>query len=421
MEVLVKTQGTRKSTARQNAYYLVVALAAMIVIFILATGRGNDSGASLKVGILAPLSSFMSGHGQSIEMGARLAASVINEEGGILGREIELVVLDTKSDPATAAERTKELISRDRVELIIGTGTSAETLAVISVASQAGVPFIYSLDGECKTCAEGRPDEVAKWIYGSGFTERMVVRPLFDTLSRKIAPGNKAMKVFFIGGDYVYPRTTNAFARSVAEELGHVVVGDEYSDTSTQDYAPVIRRIEESKADLLIVTNPGASGVTFMRQARQMELDKKLVISGFATFDQEALDAMGDASEGVYCINRYSNLLENAENRQFAERFRLAYPERATLPGPTAAAGSYGALIAAKEAYLKAKSFEKAAFTVAMNGLEVALPQGKIRINPDNHIFDQPIYVMQIRNRRYEIVETIPQALHPGFKGCSVK
>ena len=70
----------------------------------------------------------------------------------------------------------------------------------------------------------------------------MVVQPFLRYLQTQFK-GQGAAKVYFIGGDYVYPRSTNAYARKVAEDLGWVVVGEEYSDTGTTDYTPVIRRI----------------------------------------------------------------------------------------------------------------------------------------------------------------------------------
>ena len=420
-----RKQLSNQSSARTKLFTAIFGAAAIIgvalaVLWLLPKIR-NHSKNTVRIGVLAPISGFMSGHGGSIEEGARLAEDSINGSGGILGRKVELIVLDTKSDPAVAAERAKELIGRDDVDLIIGTGTSAESLAVIPDAERSATPFLYSLDGEDKTCQSGNKAHGAQWIWGTGFTERMVVKPLLQALAERVAPSKRPLKVYFLGGDYVYPRTTNAYAEQVATSLGYSVIGDEYSDTATQDYAPVIRRIEAAKPDLLIVTNPGTSGVTFMSQAKQIGLDKTIAISGFATFDQEALDAMGSNSEGVYCVNRYSRGLSNQANRTFVEHFRARYPNETTLPGPTAAAGSYGALLVVKAAYEKAGTFDRLAFAHSMDGLEVSLPQGVIHVNPKNHIFDQPIYIMQIRHGEYEVVKTVPSTSHPGFDGCSVQ
>jgi ABC-type branched-subunit amino acid transport system substrate-binding protein len=397
----------------------VVVLLSLALLSLAACDSSRDD-RQLVIGVIADRTGFMSGHGESIELGARLAADALNETGGVLGREVAVVVVDGASDPATSALRARELAERRKVDLVIGTGTSAASLSALAVTSQAGVPFIYSLDGECKTCQPGETS-LNPLVFGSGFTERMVVRPLLQYLVEQSGKTPSTFRIYLTGGDYVYPRTTNDYTRAVAISMGLTIVAEEYSDTSTEDYSPVIRRIIAAAPDLLIVTNPGASGVKFMRQAQQFGLHNITTISGFATFDQEAIASMGNASEGVYCINRYSNLLDNESNVAFVQRFREAHPNKDFLPGPTAAAGAYGAMLMAARAYVAAGSTEPHRFSAAMSGLEMDLPQGHVRVNPVNNIFEQHIYLMRIKNQQYTIVADMGTQVHPGFEGCSVK
>jgi ABC-type branched-subunit amino acid transport system substrate-binding protein len=399
----------------------------LLLVAVLACARSPEANTSknntpqVEVGVLAPKTGFMSGHGNSIEMGALLAEEYLNAHGGINGGRVHVTVLDTTSDPGGAAERARELIQRVGARLLIGTGTSASTLAVIPISTAARVPFIYSLDGECKTCLAGSPSATSHYVWGSGFTERMAVPPMLNYLAGRFRKPGQPFRLYFIGGDYVYPRTTNAYARSVASSLGFTIVGDEYSDTSTRDYTPVIRRILAANPDLLIVTNPGASGVAFMRQAQQLGLSQKLPISGFATFDQEAVDAMGSASEGVFCVNRYSNELPSAVNRDFVAAFRHRFPDKPLLPGPTAAAGAYGSILVAAKAMTKAGGTDPEKFYAAMQGLSMELPQGKIVVDSANNIFQQPLYIMQIQSQRYHVVADLGLQRHPNLEGCSVK
>jgi urea transport system substrate-binding protein len=380
----------------------------------------KDDG-KLVVGVIADRTGLMSGHGQSIEMGAKLAADQINAAGGVNGKPIELVVLDGQSDPAATGERARELIQRHGADLLLGTGTSAATLAAIGPATEAKVPFIYALDGEIKTCAPRQLNVLNPYVFASGFSERMAVEPLLSFVAEHAGKPAGQAKIFLVGGDYVYPHTTNAYARQVAAKLGMTVVGDEYSDTATADYTPLIRKILAAKPDVLIVTNPGASGVTFMRQARQFGLPSKMLISGFATFDQEAVNAMGNASEGVFVINRYSNQLQSPANAQFVAAFRKAYPDQRLLPGPTAAAGAFGALMIVADAARDAKTTSADGLIAAMQGRQASLPQGTVRISANNHMFEQPLYIMQIRSQAYQVVKTVPMAGHPGFEACSVR
>src|ERR1051325_6150174 len=149
-------------------------------------------------------------------MGARLAEAELNAHGGINGTPVKVVSLDTTSGPAGAADRAPQLIQRFNARLLIGTGTSASTLAVIPINTSARVPFFYSLDGECKTCVAGSPQTASQYVWGSGFTERMAGRPMVVYLGGRFQKAGNSFRIYFIGGDYVYPRTTNAYARRVA-------------------------------------------------------------------------------------------------------------------------------------------------------------------------------------------------------------
>ena len=91
------------------------------------------------------------------------------------------------------------------------------------------------------------------------------------------------------------------------------------------------------------------------------------------------------------------------------------------LPGPTVAAGGYGSIIAAAQAYQRLGDISPSRFQEGMSGLELDLPQGRIRINPVNNIFDQHLYIMQIKDQKYNVIADLGLQAHPGLEGCSVE
>lgn len=388
---------------------------------LLLSCQGEAPKQTFRVGVIVDKTGVMAAHGESIEMGARVAASILNDSAGVLGREVELVVLDGQSDPASTADRTRELIQRYGVQLLLGTGLSSATLAALPITRQLRTPFIYSMDGEAKTCERGDTTRVAPLVWGAGFTERMIVPPFMQHLVDSVLPKKNRSSVYLLGGDYVYPRVTNEYARQVAESLGLRIAGNEFVDVQTRDYSAVIRRIQQANPDVLLITHPGDAAVAFMRQAQQFELTKRMVITGFATFAQEAIMSMGNAAEGVFYANRYSNSLAAPANQAFVQRFRELYPNRPLLPGPSAAAGGYGPLMVAAAAFKKAGSFDSEAFRRAMEGLEIDLPQGHVRVNASNHIFDQHMYLLRIEQQRYTVISDLGLISNPALQGCSVR
>jgi ABC-type branched-subunit amino acid transport system substrate-binding protein len=394
-----------------------VSILAIVALGVGCGSKGSaDDGKTVKIGVLAPVTGFMAGHGQGIRDGAKLAAEEINRQGGIDGRDVELVVVDGKSDPATNSEKAKELVGRDHVNLLMGTGSSAETLAVVPVATQYKVPFIYALDGELKTCMPRDAEKVNPFVFASGPSPEMLLGTFLPDMMERFGK-----RVYFVGSDYVFPRSLNAVATKVVRDDGGEVLGDSYLPTETTDYAPEIRKILAAKPDILFLTLPGAAGITFVKQARQFGIFDKMAVTGSATFDTEAYSAIGKLSAGVYVVNRYSEELEGSQNRPFVDAFRKANPGFRYPIGPTAAAGAYGVVFAFKAAVEKAKSLDGQAVAKALNGLELDLPQGPVTVNPDNHMFDQPVYEMRIAGGNYQVVKDLGVQSHPGFAGCSVK
>jgi ABC-type branched-subunit amino acid transport system substrate-binding protein len=379
-----------------------------------SSGGGAPEG-TLKIGVLAPVTGFMAGHGIGIRDGAKLAAAEINAAGGILDRQIELVIEDGKSDPAVNTEKAKQLIGRNGVDVLMGTGSSAETLAAVTVATQNKVPFIYSIDGENKTCAPGDAASVNPYVFAAGPTPEMLLASFLPAMMK--AHGKR---IYYVGSDYVFPRSLNAVATKITREEGGTVLADNYLPTETTDYAPEIRKVLAAKPDILFLALPGSAGITFVKQARQFGVFEQMTVTGSATFDTEAYGAIGKLSTGVLVVNRYSELLENEANAKFVKAFREAYPDFNDPIGPTAAAGAYGTVYAFKAAIEKAGSTDADAIVEALEGLTLDLPQGQVTVNPETHVFDQPLYVMEIREGNYQVVQDLGVQRHPGFVGCSV-
>lgn len=113
-----------------------------------ASGTAQSEGEPIKIGLLQPLTGPVSAAGIAIKDATEMAVEEVNEEGGIDGRPIELVIEDTANDPAQCTSAANKVISRDQVEVIIGAWGSSCTLAVIPVIERYEVP---------QTSAQSRP------------------------------------------------------------------------------------------------------------------------------------------------------------------------------------------------------------------------------------------------------------------------
>jgi len=131
----------------------------------------------ISVGVLAPLTGELKLYGENLERGARVAAAVINSQGGILGKELKLQVLDTRSSPSLTRELANELIQRAKVSLLIGTVSEEAALQAIDVATEHSTPFIYTGNGRVKTCRKNDLLKASEFVWGTGLTPQMKIEP----------------------------------------------------------------------------------------------------------------------------------------------------------------------------------------------------------------------------------------------------
>ncbi|MGM0767664.1 MAG: transporter substrate-binding protein [Pseudomonadota bacterium] len=180
----------------------------------------------------------------------RALVAATNRQGGLLGRNVELIVANGPSDP-TGFAQTVEMLLRDKsVSALFGCWPSSIRKAVKPVVERYGSLLLYSAPYEGL--------EQSRHIIYAGATPN---QQLFPSLTwAKKTFGNK---VFLVGSDYLYPRTLNLIARIVAPRIGLEVVGERYLPSGQQDAAGMIEEIMLSGADFVINSISGDSNAVF--------------------------------------------------------------------------------------------------------------------------------------------------------------
>jgi ABC-type branched-subunit amino acid transport system substrate-binding protein len=369
------------------------------------------AGEPITVGLLAPVTGVFADFGDLMTKATNLAVQKVNNEGGILGRPLTVIAEDDQGDPAVATERARKLLVQDNVDILMGTVSSATTLAVLPLIDQAKKPFFYPLDGEDKTCLPGGGTNPL--VFGLGDTPQQRLSRFVPTIVEQAGKD-----WYFIGNDYVFPRSVNAVAIQFLQDAGGSVVAEEYVPLGTSDYRPVIDKIANSGATVVFSTTVGTDGVAFTKQAREGGLFDRMTVTGVATFAPEVYSGLQGFADGVLTSDRYAEAIDNPVNKEFIAAFRETYDYQLPIGGTAAAC--YGAILLWREAAAKANSFEPDPFAKACEGLAMTLPQGDVEIEVDNHLLKQPIYLLKIENDAYQIEEDFGQIAHPGHEGCSV-
>lgn len=404
-----------------SARHLVVG-AALLALLIVGAALGTPVSAQsdvVKVGVLAPLSGPTAGLGEALRQGVELGVEVVNERGGFAGRQVQVIIEDDRGDPATAVERARKLIEGDGVDILMGTVESANTLAVIPVVNANKIPFVYQMGGEAKTCIPGNKNAVNPYVFGTGHTPEM----LWDLVEERLF--SHGDRWFFLGNDYVFPRTINAIGISRVQARGGQVLGEQYVPLGTTNFATLIAQIERARPDVVWNALVGGDAIAFSIQANQFGLyDMGITFASDSAYPPDLYGGLMGSVEGkgIIAIERYAEELDNEENREFAERFRAKFNVPDNIPiSPVAAGGGYGTLMILKAAADKAGSVEADALRAALEGLRVRIPQGEVVMNADNHLLEMPLYVLEITpDGRYQVIDS-GVLKHDAFVGCSVE
>jgi len=232
-----------------------------------------------------------------------------------LGTSFEPLVVDIRSDPATAARAAYDLNSRG-AKVLVGCYTSACRKAVLPVLEETGISLVYP------TIYEG--EEVHPRVFYFGAVPNQTVEPLLSWTTAHLSSD-----LVFVGSDYVYPRSVNRQARSFVEALGGRILHDEYLPLGSEEFTPFFQKIREFHSPcppVIFSTLVGRSVPAFYRQHRRTGLQGAIVSP--ITSEVE-LSCMGpEAAAGHYFTDGH---LENpglAPHDGFAAAYRRRFGEK---------------------------------------------------------------------------------------------
>src|SRR5262245_4499567 len=137
--------------------WLSTVAALVLAALFLAVPAGAQQAEPLKIGVIQPLSGPVAASGNYIRMGAEIARDWINAKGGVLGRQVQLLVEDNKSDPKEAATAAEKLIVKDKVPVIVGAWGSSMTLAAMPKLEEYGVPMVVETSSAASITKRGNP------------------------------------------------------------------------------------------------------------------------------------------------------------------------------------------------------------------------------------------------------------------------
>jgi urea transport system substrate-binding protein len=357
-----------------------------------ATPMPSFSGPPLRVGVLHSLTGNMEESESPVVDATLLAIEEINRQGGVLGRRIEPIVRDGRSDPLEFARQATALIDKEKVCTIFGCWTSAARRTIVPIFERHNHLLIYPVQYEG---IERSPNVVYL-----GAVPNQQILPALDWLFGF----RRKRRFFMVGTDYVFPRTANAVMRDELAQLGAEVVGEEYLPLGNYDVQPIVDQILATQPDAILNSINGDSNVPFFNRLRAAGLTSHHVSTVSFSIGEHELRRLDPAKMvGDYVATNYFQSLPSPTNRVFIEKFRAKYGPLRLLTDPMEAA--YVGVHLWSHAVEKADSTSPPDIHEAFGGLTFDGPGGLWTIDPDTHHAYKTPRVGQIKaDGHFEVV-----------------
>lgn len=343
----------------------------------------------IKVGVISPLTGAWTVYGRAHIAGFELAVKEINEAGGVLGRQIEIIQADSQTEPRIVAEQANRLIRRDRVDFLAGTFSSAERNAAGPIVESADKVLLYP------TFYEGQEQEYFPgvcnpniFMFGPEPTQQ--VWPHMEYIINTYGG-----KFFMIGSDYAWPQVTNMVTKRKLAELGGEVVGEQYIPFNTPQYESVLRDIRNSGADVIFHSLTGSDTINFRQQLAAAGMKDDFVLW---TVDDEEVITSGldrDVSANDYVSFDYFMSLQTPNNEAFLNKFKAEFGNDALMN--TVGVAMYNAAHMSAKALEAAGEVSSEALRANLKGMSFAdAPQGAVRMREVDNQLVLPSYLMRV-------------------------
>lgn len=352
------------------------------------------TGEPLKIGVVTSLTGSAGIYGPPVQQTVELAAKKINEAGGVNGQPIEIVVADDGSDPTTGAKAVDRLLTQDKVNGLVAMTNSAVREAFINQVSEAGVPFVYTSLYEGGSCYPNM------FVIGE-------VPAQYDPVYQSMVTDQGMTKTFLLGHDYIWPQKILPAAEATIAGAGGSVTGTELVPFGTTDFGPIIKKIQDSGSDSILVALVGADYGTFVKQWRQAGLDSSTKIVSLTMTDDFA-QALGPDAKDIYAVFGYFAGLDTPQNKMFIDEYMTANPE--AFAQNTLTEATYDGIMALAAAASAAGSTESAAVNQAMKGITLPdSPRGPLTIDGTTHHVAANMYLVKADDTgTFSLVQDFP-------------
>ena len=384
----------------QRRFTLKALAAATALASITALPAYAQTGGTIKVGVLHSLSGTMAISETVLKDTVLMAIDEINAKGGVMGKKLEPVVVDPASNWPLFAEKTKQLISQDKVAVIFGCWTSVSRKSVLPVVEELNGLLFYPVQYE--------GEELSKNVFYTGAAPNQQAIPAVDYLMSK--EGGGAKRWVLLGTDYVYPRTTNKILRAYLKSKGvkDSDIDEKYTPFGHSDYQTIVADVKKFSAGgktAVVSTINGDSNVPFYKELGNQGLKATDVpVVAFSVGEEELRGVDAKPLVGHLAAWNYFMSVKSPANTEFIKKWSdyarakgiAGHKDKPITNDPMEA--TYIGIMMWKQAVEKAKSTDTDKVIAAMAGQTFPAPGGFVStMDKENHHLHKPVFIGEIK------------------------
>ncbi|WP_145515356.1 urea ABC transporter substrate-binding protein [Yersinia aleksiciae] len=383
----------------------VFALSASVIS--MGVAFGTLAADTIKVGILHSLSGTMAISETPLKDMALMSIDDINAHGGVLGKQLEPVIVDPASNWPLFAEKARQLLTQDKVAVVFGAWTSVSRKSVLPVFEELNGLLFYPVQYE--------GEEMSPNVFYTGAAPNQQAIPAVEYLLSE--DGGAAKRFILLGTDYVYPRTTNKILHAFLHTKGiqDKDIEEIYTPFGYSDYQTIVGNIKKFSADgktAVISTINGDSNVPFYKElANQGIKATDVPVIAFSVGEEELRGIDTKPLVGNLAAWNYFQSVDNPTNKKFVEQWK-AYAKAHKLPNADTAVtndpmeATWVGMHMWAQAAEKAKSTDVDKVRAAMAGQTYPAPSGfTLTMDKTNHHLHKPVMIGEIEaNGQFNVV-----------------
>lgn len=283
--------------------------------YLASSGNGAETGDKstepVKIGMIAPVTGEKAEFGKSMWMSIEMAVDEVNAAGGVLGRQVELVTMDSKAQPKAAVEAAEALVQDDSIVAVLGPMMSGEAIACAPVFEDAGIIELAPV--------ANHPDYAAMGDYM--FTMAASQIEEYPAMVEKQIKGfhhADSVGVLYVATDYGVS-CYNQFEASCKEQSVQITDAESFLDLE-KDFTNLLLKVRQTNPQLLVIVSQQIECAAILKQVKELGWDIPIAVIS-TNYSDQTLQLAGDATEGITSITAFFVSEDDPAVWEYAQKF----------------------------------------------------------------------------------------------------